>query len=362
MGRDAVSRPRLLSRALVVALLGAVVALAPTGLQAQEPDVPPISRSDSLRAVVLEQVRGRQGVGVPLEPDSIAPDSLLPDSAAVPDSTAVAAPDSMVVVRRPRIPAELPVDADSIMAALLQVEGFSSASYSGDRADFSAPSRQLVLQGSEERRATFTGDGSRLEADSSITYDDLVDRVRTSGPTFFQPATGEPVESSVLIYDVAAERGTALNARTTYDEGARWIVQGNLDSVESGTLFASSARFTTCDLDNPHSYFQAGQLKMVTQDILVAWPATMYVEDVPVLWLPFLFQSLQRGRASGLLTPVFSLNDIVRTSSGYNRRLSNLGFYWAIQWDGPAQVDVGCRALHGRSARFARSQGHPLRC
>jgi len=216
------------------------------------------------------------------------------------------------------------------MEALVRLEGFSSASYSGDRADFSAPSRRLVLQGTEERRATFSGDGNRLEADSSITYDDIVERIRTAGRTDFTPALGDPVESAVLIYDVAAGRGTAVDARTTYDQGARWIVQGNLDSVESGLLFASSARFTSCDLVVPHSYFEASELKMVSNNILVAWPVKMYVEGVPVLWLPFIFQNLERERSSGLLTPVFSVNDIVRASSGYNRRLSNLGFYWAM--------------------------------
>ncbi|MFW6199872.1 MAG: putative LPS assembly protein LptD, partial [Gemmatimonadota bacterium] len=36
------------------------------------------------------------------------------------------------------------------------------------------------------------------------------------------------------------------------------------------------------------------------------------------------------GRASGLLTPRFSVNDIVRSSAGYSRRISNVGFYWAM--------------------------------
>ncbi|MEX2294694.1 MAG: putative LPS assembly protein LptD [Gemmatimonadota bacterium] len=309
----------------LAALVVVSFAARPGELKAQEPAAPSAAavRADSLRNVVLDRLRGRREVGAPVEGDSVPPDSAAVEPGADPTVPAV-------VVVQPRIPAELPLGADSIMEALLRVEGFSSASYSGDRADFSAPSRRLVLQGTEERRATFSGDGNRLEADSSITYDDTVERIRTAGRTDFVPAVGAPVQSAVLIYDVAANRGTARDARTTYDEGARWIVQGDLDSVESGLLFASSARFTSCDLANPHSYFEASELKMVSNSILVAWPVRMYIEDVPVLWLPFIFQNLERGRSSGLLTPVFSMNDIVRTSSGYNRRLSNLGFYWSM--------------------------------
>ena len=56
----------------------------------------------------------------------------------------------------------------------------------------------------------------------------------------------------------------------------------------------------------------------------------MCIRDRPVLWLPFIAQSLAQGRSSGLLTPRFSVNDIVRTSGGYRRRVSNMGFYWAM--------------------------------
>lgn len=55
----------------------------------------------------------------------------------------------------------------------------------------------------------------------------------------------------------------------------------------------------------------------------------LYFADVPVAWLPFIAQSLGTGRASGLLTPRFSINDIVRRG-GYRRRISNVGFYWAM--------------------------------
>jgi hypothetical protein len=122
----------------VGALTLAGFAAQPEELRAQEPPAPSAVRADSLRSMVLDRLRGRQEVGAPVAADSA--DAATPDSAAVP-------PDTTFVVVQPRIPAELPIGADSIMEALLQVAGFNSASYSGDRADFSAPSRRLVLQG-----------------------------------------------------------------------------------------------------------------------------------------------------------------------------------------------------------------------
>ncbi|MEX0936145.1 MAG: putative LPS assembly protein LptD [Gemmatimonadota bacterium] len=216
------------------------------------------------------------------------------------------------------------------MRSLVGLEGFTAATYRGTRADFEAADRRLILQGTEEERAFFSGRGIRLEADSSITYDDVERRVRTRGATNLLPETGEPLRSRTLIYDLNQERGTAVDAETVYTEGAQWIVRGDLDSVQEDLLFGSSARFTTCDLPVPHSYFRAGQLKVINNQVLVARSVQMYVADVPVLWLPFIAQNLGSGRASGLLTPTFSVNDIVRTSGSYNRRITNLGYYWAM--------------------------------
>ena len=310
---------RALPRALGLGgLLVLVVGTPSRGpLLAQTPEPAQTSRPDSVRALVLDRVREQ----VSTEADSASID-------AGSDQ-----PDALDETRtRPSAeePAELPAGADSIMQALVRLEGFSSASYQGDRADFNAEARRLILWGTEEARALFSGRGVRLEADTSITYEDRLGRVRTRGVSDLTSSTGEPLRSEMLIYDLQEERATAVGAETTYSEGALWIVRGDLDSIEEDLLFGSSARFTTCDLEEPHSYFQASELKVVGDQVLVARSVRMYVDDVPILWLPFIAQNLGTGRASGILTPTFSVNDIVRTSSGYNRRLSNLGYYWAM--------------------------------
>ena len=281
------------------------------------------SRPDSVRAMVLDRIR-EQGVN-DTEPgaDTV---SVEIDRDENPQSVAEGS-------QRPAggiTPADLPAGADSIMQALAELAGFSAASYEGDRVDFDAGARRLVLWGTEESRARFSGQGVRLEADSTITYEDRLGRVRTSGPSDLTPETGEPLSSELLIYDLVAQRGTAIGAETTYSQGAQWIVRGDLDSVEEDLLFGTAARFTTCDLPDPHSFFRAAELKVINNQVLVARSVRMYVDDVPVLWLPFIAQNLGRGRASGILTPTFSINDVFRTSTSYNRRVSNMGYYWAM--------------------------------
>jgi hypothetical protein len=61
----------------------------------------------------------------------------------------------------------------------------------------------------------------------------------------------------------------------------------------------------------------------------VARPVVLYVRDVPILWLPFIFQDMRPGRHSGILIPQFGFNDLVRPSRSYNRQITNIGYYWA---------------------------------
>ncbi len=296
--------------------LVAAVWVMPCEGRAQDPAAP-TSRPDSLRAFVLDRLRE-----LGAEPDTVPPDPLQGPAGAANAEAGAGLPPV------PR--AQAPEGADPLMRDLLELQGFSVATYEGIRADFQVPERTLVLEGDSLREATFSGQGIQLVADTAITYDDLVGRIRTMGQTQFSRDAGEPVTSRVLIYSLGEGRGTALGAETTYNEGGPWIVRGDLDSIQQGLLFGSTTAFTSCLLPEPHTFFQASRLKVVGGQVLVARSVTMYVADVPVFWLPFLAQNLGTGRASGLLTPVFSMNDIVRTSAGYERRISNLGYYWAM--------------------------------
>ncbi len=67
----------------------------------------------------------------------------------------------------------------------------------------------------------------------------------------------------------------------------------------------------------------------MARNVLVARPVVLYVRDVPILWLPFIFQDIRPGRHSGILIPQFGFNDLVRPSRSYNRQITNIGYYWA---------------------------------
>ncbi|HUP53133.1 MAG TPA: putative LPS assembly protein LptD, partial [Longimicrobiales bacterium] len=221
--------------------------------------------------------------------------------------------------------------ADSVTRALLALPGYTLTEYDGGAADFRAQERILVLTAAPDGRARVVREGMLVEADTSVTFDQTTGRMHMVGNPTFTPPEGDAIQSSTMIYDIDEARGSAIDAQTSYTQaGARWLVRGDMPYAAQDSSFMSHARFTSCDLDVPHYHFETDEIKIVGGNVLVARGVRLYFADVPVFWLPFIAQSLSSGRSSGLLTPRFSVNDIVRTSGGYRRRVSNVGFYWAM--------------------------------
>ncbi|MEZ4415086.1 MAG: putative LPS assembly protein LptD [Gemmatimonadota bacterium] len=241
---------------------------------------------------------------------------------------------------------------DSVAAELMRLSGYEVTTYEGAGATFGAADRRLSLLGAEGARPVVRRDDFELSADTAIDFDEERGLVTARGEAEFKRPGGEPLTTRQLIYDLNEDRGTALGARTVYNEGADWRVAGDLTSVEPGLFWGRHISFTSCELDEPHYHFATGEIKWLSDDWFVARNVTLRFADVPVMWLPFIAQGLGQGRSSGLLAPTFSVNDIVRTSGSYRRRVSNLGFYWAMSDYTDAKL-----AMDWFSERFFSLQG-----
>ena len=221
-----------------------------------------------------------------------------------------------------------PIPPDSIMEALAALGGFRALVYAGESALLNLDSSTVRLLGPDAR---VDQQGSGLEADSLVEYDLTSQVVCGYGEPTFTGGGDSPVTSSRVCYNVPRRLGVALEARTTFQQTAEWRVSGaEMYPVANSRVFAHDAEFTSCELDVPHYHFAAREVKIVRDSLLVARDVTLNFADVPVFWLPFMVQSLREGRKSGFLTPRFGLQDVARTSSGYRRRLTDVGFYWAI--------------------------------
>lgn len=248
-------------------------------------------------------------------------------------------------------------ESDSVMDALLARPGYVSTRYQGNAATFEAPERTLILSGASavQRAQTI------LVADT-IVFNDSTKLVRAAAPLNDTIVLRDPSQgTSDLIalggmeYDITHHKGVVRQLSTSSAEaGQTWYVtsdqgafRGDTTGKGRSTSYSLEGAVTSCDYPEPHYHFESKEVKIVSHHVLVARPAVLYIEDVPVLWLPFILQDMRRGRRSGIIPPRVGLSDVVRTSAGYRREVDNLGYYFAIDDYMDATVSLDWRSGNG---------------
>jgi lipopolysaccharide assembly outer membrane protein LptD (OstA) len=228
--------------------------------------------------------------------------------------------------------------ADSIIQMLLEREGYRSTRYAADSLTLFSQTDEIQLRGS----ALIEREGSILEADSVSFFQADCMLLAGGDPTLFDRET-VLVGTGGMSYDTCVQTGIVAQAITKFNQmGVDWYLRGEIAVDSASTrLYGAGTTVTTCNQPNPHFHFSAYNVKWVSNNVMVARPAVLYVRDVPVLWLPFIWQDMREGRRSGILIPRFGFNDLVRPNTGYRRHVSNIGYYFAINdyLDFQASVD-----------------------
>jgi Tat protein translocase TatC len=217
--------------------------------------------------------------------------------------------------------------SDGVMDSLLKLEGYRVTQYTADTLLVVGGDTQTVYLRGE---AFVDREGTKLESDS-IRYRQASCRLDATGdPRLFDQ--GSVLVGEGMRYDTCLKRGTVTGALTNFQQGgAAWYMRGNL-AVDSGStrLYGAKSEITSDDHPVPDYHFSTGEVKWLNKNVMVARPAVLYVHDVPILWLPFIFQDIRPGRRSGILVPRFGLNDLVRPTRTYQRIVSNVGYYFVI--------------------------------
>jgi hypothetical protein len=310
-------------RALAVCAAFAVCSALPwqSGF-AQEEGAPPDSVPPDSVPRIDPRILDAQRNGLPADTDSVAV-----------DSTRVADVDA----RREALSEGGFPERDDVFSQLVNLPGFRILEYRGVRVELDLELESVRLMG--EAQANY--EGAVLRADS-ITYLARSRFISALGDiALLGPDQAEVVsDSGPLYYDIATLKGTIFDAETQFaDRGATWRVRGDAIPAGTDTLFVLSGEFTSCELELPHYRFASGQIKLVNENTLVAWPVVLYVGNVPIAWLPFIAQDIRPGRRSGLIPPRFGINDFL-ASGDIGRQITDFGYYWAINDFMDAQFTV----------------------
>jgi lipopolysaccharide assembly outer membrane protein LptD (OstA) len=253
-----------------------------------------------------------------------------------------------------------------MMLELLKRQGYSVVRYQADTVGFTAASRTMTLATTDTAKAAVQRDSTLLVA-RSILYNDSTKMIAAKGDTIVMrdPARGEDVTGLMeMTYDLARREGRTRDFSTIANSGEDWRVMAHRAAFVSdttnnqSTVYGRDGLITSCLDSVPHYHFLAKELKRVSSRVIVARPAILYVADVPVMWLPFIFQDIRTGRRSGILTPRAGFSEVVRNSP--TRRSRWIGGHAPAR---PRRTRVGCAstASSATAGWTAFSRG-PWRC
>ncbi len=125
-----------------------------------------------------------------------------------------------------------------------------------------------------------------------------------------------------MAYNLDSGKGITVDGRSKVEKG--WFKGNIVKLVAPKTLNVDGGRFTTCSLSHPHYYFWAKSLKVHMDDMVYAKPVVLFVQDIPVFFLPFWFFPIKKERSSGFLYPQIGRN------SRLGRYVKNIAYYWVI--------------------------------
>lgn len=235
--------------------------------------------------------------------------------------------------------------------------------YSGESILYLAKQNDLLLQ----KAAEVIYEGNTLRA-GRIHYDadtDLLDA--TERPALDD--AGDRIFGDRMGYDMNSREAWIQGGSTTYDQG--YYTGEVLRKKEDGILQVRNASYTTCDLAQPHYRFQCDRMKIYLHKRIVGRPVHVYLGHVPVMYLPFIFNSTDTNRHSGFLQP-----DVEFGINGSSRYIRGLDYFWAASkyydftfsgdfTDRPrpnrSSIQSVLRTSEARSVRFAVATRYKVR-
>ncbi len=130
-------------------------------------------------------------------------------------------------------------------------------------------------------------------------------------------------EGSKLTYSFKSQRGTISMGYSDADVG--YYYGEKIKKVMPDLFFIKNGLYTTStDRIDPEYYFFSPKMKLIPKDKIIAQSVFLYIEGVPVFWIPFIVLPNKTGRSSGLIVPSYG-ND-----NTYGIYLANAGYFWAI--------------------------------
>jgi len=125
-----------------------------------------------------------------------------------------------------------------------------------------------------------------------------------------------------MTYNVNTRRGKIKEADTEMEKAFYYgkIIRKEGEDI----LLVDGGKYIPCEYKDANFYFYSKNMKLIEGDRVIARPIVLYIEKIPVFYLPYFVFSIKKQRHSGFLP--FQIGNFERGS----RFVNNLGYYWAL--------------------------------
>jgi hypothetical protein len=198
--------------------------------------------------------------------------------------------------------------------------------YAVDSIVYDIPGKAVLLYGNARikyKEMDMAAGFIRYDMDSSEVYAKAMpDSSGALRRVEFKDESGEYI-SLEAKYNFKTKKGKSVGLITRELEG--YLHGDQVKAINDSTLYIRNARYTTCDLDDPHFYIELGKAKVIKDHIMVGKPANLVIEGVRTpLFLPFAMLPSLKSKGTGLLMPEYGET----AEQGFYLR--GLGYYWHI--------------------------------
>ena len=134
------------------------------------------------------------------------------------------------------------------------------------------------------------------------------------------------IECERLEINLNTQAGKIYQARLFLKDQNFHVIAGELEKLGENRYRILDGSFTTCDGERPPWKFTAKQLDVRADSSGVAKGPIFYIEDIPILYLPWGVFPIVRERQTGFLFPLLGY------SSKYGPEIKT-AFFWAMRKD-----------------------------
>jgi lipopolysaccharide export system protein LptA len=244
---------------LIIAGMGGSLALSQTSPAIDEPGLMPAQQTGGTPPEPGEtQPSGRKPGSVPVQGKSPGPDTTKPDTLRFKPA------------------------GDSVV-------------YSADHIRYLIDEQKVVLFG--DAKATYGN--VKVEAET-LVFDSKKKEITALGFPILRDGD-QTIYGKEMTYNIETGYGEIIHGRAAIEKG--WFEGKKTKKVGKNTLEIEDGSFTTCDREPPHTRFDAIRMKVYQNDMVICEPLLMFVGDVPVLFMPYWFFPIKKGRHTGFLLP-----------------------------------------------------------